>query len=121
MQGDRGERPGHRPWMDVEVDTDIGSPPYQAWAELLYGFEDAKWWLDLGDLLAGRPGWHVDLNATGGRLTLLWSFGAFGSSLYNVTAVGPGEFDVFDYDAETNHLITGVDDLRGSTRTRPPR
>lgn len=91
----------------------LGSPEYRAFVEALYGFEEVEWWLELGDLLAGRPGWHVDFCNTEDGAELLWSFGSFGSSLFNVTPVGAGEFSLFDYEVDENHLIAGIDSLRG--------
>ncbi|HEU0131893.1 MAG TPA: hypothetical protein VFQ85_12965 [Mycobacteriales bacterium] len=115
------EQRGRRPSNDVEIGFDIGSPLYWAWVEKLYGFDQVEWWLELGDLLAGRPGWHVDIDTSGGRLGLLWSFGSFGRSLFNVTAVGLGEFSLFDYAADENHFIVGVDALRGWLEDNEPR
>lgn len=106
------DQPQHRPSMNVDIDFEIGTPLYRSWVDALYGFEAVEPWLELGDLLAGRPGWHVDIDASGGGLGLLWSFGSFGRSLFNVTAVGHGEFSLFDYAADESHLLAGIDAVR---------
>lgn len=90
------------PSSSVEVTVDMGHPNYWAVANAFHGHTNTQWWLDLGDLLGGRPGWHCELTGEG----LLWSFGPFGSSLFNVGApededdYAAGRYMLYDYEAD---------------------
>ncbi|MFK5243149.1 hypothetical protein ACI3PF_20775, partial [Lactococcus lactis] len=75
----------HGPAWDVDVTIEAGRPTYVNFAAEIYGWETQEWWEELGNLLGGRPGWRCTFGAEG----LMWSFGAGGSSLFNITA--PGE------------------------------
>ncbi|MEG3093483.1 hypothetical protein [Sphingomonas sp. PB1R3] len=100
----RPRRPRGPAW-DVEVKVDVGTPTYIILAEQMYGWDAKDWWEDLGDLLGGRPGWHCDFTGE----ALLWSFGPFGSSLFNVSPpddagdYGVGAYELFDYEADETH------------------
>ena len=86
---------------------------YSNVAESLTGHVSVQWWERLGDLLHGRPGWHCDLTSEG----LLWSYGALGASLFNISAPEDsedfkrGRYEVFDFDEDESHTFT-LDELR---------
>lgn len=55
-------------------------------------------WQELGDLLAGRSGWHFDIVSTsGGQREALWSLGTFGAALLNIGLDEQAQFRCFDY------------------------
>src|SRR4051812_39323296 len=70
------------PSWNVEVGIGTGTPQYLTFVWAIYGHDAGPWWEALGDLLGGRPGWHCDFTNQG----LLWSYGALGSSLFNISA-----------------------------------
>jgi len=66
-------------------------------------------WQELGDLLAGREGWHCDVVNS---VELMWSFGTFRGSLLNIQVLKNGQFGCFDYSEDENQsfeLIADVD------------
>jgi hypothetical protein len=103
-----------RPSWEVDVELEFGHPSYVHLAEWLhYPVDAGPWWEQLGDLLGGRPGWHCELTSEG----LMWSFGALGSSLFNVSWHGEGDevptgYELFDYDADETLSFGSVDELR---------
>lgn len=72
----------------------MGSPNYLAVASAFHGHHSTKWWLALGDLLGGRPGWRCELTDEG----LIWLFGPLGTGLFVVSA--PFHEDPADVDAD---------------------
>jgi len=108
------------PAWNVEVGIETGTPQYLTFVETIYGHGAGPWWVALGDLLGGRPGWHCDFTSSG----LLWSYGALGSSLFNISAPDTpedpdepsdyetGKYILFDYDADIEHGFFSIDDLR---------
>lgn len=97
----------------VRVKLGFGSPEYIVTACTWHGWELKEWFLEIGDLLAGRSGWHCELTAEG----VLWSFGPFGASLFNISppkdAEAPvGRFALFDYDADESIYFEAVQELR---------
>ena len=109
------------PSNKVEVGIDLGDPQYLRVAEWLHGQYTLEWWQELGDLLGGRPGWRCDLTSEG----LLWSFGASGSSLFNITlprtdadtedvnedGVAPDGYNVYDYEADAMVPFGNISEL----------
>jgi len=119
-EGDGGSDagdPAHGPAWDVEVTIDMGRPTYANLASRLYGPETEAWWVALGDLLGGRPGWHCEFTQLTDHNGLLWSFGAFGSSLFNISAPrDPGDFasgalEIYDFEGDTTYRFAGTDEL----------
>lgn len=105
------ERKPAGPAWNVEIEFSLGHPNYVNLVQSMYGPDSLDWWEELGDLLGGRSGWHCDFTSEG----LLWSFGAMGSSLFNVspvTAESVAEddeaepyvwnrgYELFDYEAD---------------------
>lgn len=83
------------PSDQVEVTLDVGDPAYPSLVESLYGSDPVAvdWWIDLGDLLGGRPGWRCCLGDGG----ITWRFGPLDTSLFSISA--PDEEDDESYDA----------------------
>jgi predicted RNase H-like HicB family nuclease len=101
------------PHWNVEVDLALGSPEYLMVAEWIHGHDNETWFVALGDLLGGRPGWHCDLTREG----ILWSYGALGASLFNISpptsdAAPDHRFSVFDYEQDETFEFAGTDALR---------
>lgn len=99
----------------VRVHLAMGSPEYVVTATSLHGWEYNDWFEEIGNFLAARPGWHCDLTSDSG---ILWSFGAFGASLFNISppesaSTVTGRFSLFDYDADEVLAFNTIDELRG--------
>ncbi len=66
-------------------------------------------WRELGDLLAGRAGWHFDIVNKGGAVPeALWSLGLFGESRLNVRVTDAGWFECFDYDGDRTDVCSTI-------------
>ncbi|GAA1692395.1 hypothetical protein GCM10009808_06880 [Microbacterium sediminicola] len=101
------------PHTRVEIELNLGSPEYVVTATSLYGDDSSPWWESLGNLLYGRPGWYCELANTDGGAELMWSFGALGSSLFNISLTDdPTSFQLFDYAADECVLLSSIDELR---------
>ena len=69
-------------------------------------------WQELGDLLAGRSGWHFDIVSTsGGQREALWSLGTFGASLLNIGLDAQARFRCFDYLEDQSQDCSSVADV----------
>lgn len=95
----------------VKVELNVGEPTYLKLAGLLYGENTEEWWKDIGDLLYGRPGWYCEIALTPG-MELIWSYGAVGSSLFNVSYEDVSGYSLFDWDADSTKKFQTVDELR---------
>lgn len=95
----------------VEVELNVGDPAYLHLAVMVYGEETEYWWKELGDLLYGRPGWYCELTSDPDA-RLMWSFGAVGSSLFNITYNGEPGYSLYDYYADTTTLFPAITALR---------
>jgi len=62
-------------------------------------------WRALGDLLAGRPGWHFDVVNDG---EALWSLGLLGESRLNIRVTEDGGYHCYDYGADHAVVIYGI-------------
>lgn len=101
------------PHTQVEVELNLGSPEYIVTATTLYPDDSGPWWESLGNLLYGRPGWYCEIANTNEGTELMWSFGALGSSLFNITWSGdPGQYRLFDYEADNVIVLHSTDELR---------
>lgn len=117
------------PSWNVEVGIGTGTPQYLTFVWAIYGHDAGPWWEALGDLLGGRPGWHCDFTNQG----LLWSYGALGSSLFNISAPSApddssepsdyqsGTYVLFDYDADVEHGFSDLAELRAWLEQNEPR
>jgi hypothetical protein len=114
------------PSSKVEVGIDLGDPQYVSVAEWVHGDLSGPWWRELGDLLGGRPGWRCDLTSEG----LLWSFGASGSSLFNISfppvehdaadAI-PAGYDLYDWEADETVSFSNTRELLAWLEANEPR
>lgn len=95
----------------VNVELNVGEPKYLSLAALLYGEDTEEWWKNLGDLLYGRPGWYCEIALTPG-MELMWSYGALGSSLFNISYQDEAGYALFDWEADTTKKFQTVDELR---------
>lgn len=69
-------------------------------------------WRELGDLLAGRAGWHFDIvNAGAAAPEALWSLGLFGASRLNIHVNDVGWFECFDYDEDRTDVCATIADV----------
>ncbi|MGC5224476.1 type II toxin-antitoxin system HicB family antitoxin [Micromonospora sp. DT81.3] len=101
------------PSSRVEIEINLGSPDYIAAATSFYGEHTEQWWKRLGDLLGDRPGWKCEIANTGSQIELMWSFGALGSSLFNVSREEDGEgYHLFDYEADKVIVFGALEELR---------
>lgn len=109
-------------WL-VSVELNLGEPTYLHAAALFHGGDEAteRWWKDLGDLLYGRPGWHCEItNATSGP-AMIWSFGAVGTSLFNLAYEGRADYAVFDWETDATIRFGGVTELQDWLEANEPR
>lgn len=101
------------PHTQVEIELNLGSPEYIVTATTLYPDDSGPWWESLGNLLYGRPGWCCEIVNTDGGTELMWSFGALGSSLFDITwADDLATYRLFDYDADEVVVFYSIDALR---------
>ena len=101
------------PHTRVEIELNLGSPEYIVTATSVHGDDSGPWWESLGNLLYGRPGWYCELANTDGGTELMWSFGALGSSLFNINwTADPSIFQLFDYEADESVSLSSIDELR---------
>ncbi|WP_267419512.1 MULTISPECIES: hypothetical protein [unclassified Curtobacterium] len=83
----------------VKIELNLGSPAYLAAANQFSEPYCEAWWAALGDALYGRPGWYCELVITDTGTSLLWSFGALGTSLFNIGWEGDADsITLFDYE-----------------------
>jgi hypothetical protein len=75
-------------------------------------------WQSLGDALAHRAGWHVDLDVTDADAPLLWSLGIFDASRLNIHVTRDGDYSCFDYDADTSVALSALPDVEDWLSTR---
>lgn len=69
-------------------------------------------WRDLGDHLAHRPGWYFTVGPVPGEgTTAIWNLGAFGASLLVISVQPDGQYDCFDYEEDSNTVITDLADV----------
>lgn len=95
----------------VKVELNFGEPTYLRLAARLYGEDTEEWWKDLGDLLYGRPGWYCEITSTP-EMELIWSYGAVGSSLFNISYDDEPGYALFDWEADSTRKFQTVDELR---------
>ncbi|NHE67799.1 hypothetical protein G9U53_26195 [Rhodococcus sp. D-46] len=100
------------PFSLVNVELNLGDSTYLSLAAILYGADTQQWWKDLGDLLYGRPGWYCEITNTDNRMHMMWSFGAVGSSLFNISLENEPGYSLFDWDADTTLPFTTINQLR---------
>lgn len=93
----------------VRVDLNPGEPVYLRLAIGMYGDGAGRWWKDLGDLLYGRAGWYCEID---GEMAMIWSFGAVGSSLFNISYDGGPGYTVFDFEADSDAVFPTIVELR---------
>lgn len=63
-------------------------------------------WRELGDLLAGRSGWHFDVINIRSRPEVLWGLGTFGASILSIYVDEQARFVCFDDEQErTDHCL----------------
>lgn len=65
-------------------------------------------WRALGDLLAGRSGWHFDVVNLGFQPEVLWSLGTFGASLLNIQVDQESRFVCFDYEEDRTDCCSDI-------------
>lgn len=100
------------PHTQVEIELNFGSPGYIVTATSLYGDDSGPWWESLGNLLYGRPGWYCELANTSDGPKLMWSFGALGTSLFNIVLRDDlTDFDLFDYEADQSVSFESIEQL----------
>jgi hypothetical protein len=82
------------------------------------GPERREAWLDLGDQLAYRPGWHFDLVNDGEPL---WSLGILGESRLNIHVNPEGKYSCYDHDEDTEVVCTSIPEVEGWLSNREDR
>src|ERR1700693_3294243 len=63
-------------------------------------------WIELGDLLAFRAGWHCDVINYG---ELLWNFGTFNGSILSIQVLNDGKFRCFEYYQDESQDLENID------------
>ncbi|MGC1238069.1 MAG: hypothetical protein WA860_04690 [Acidimicrobiales bacterium] len=71
------------------------------------GFELEIKWIQLANLLVGRPGWHFDVANHG---MALWNLGDFGSSNLNIS-VTPEGFNCYNYLADDSVVLPEIEQV----------
>ncbi len=75
-------------------------------------------WLDLGDQLAHRPGWHFDVVNDGQPL---WSLGILGVSRLNIHVNQDGRYSCYDHDEDAEAICTSIPEVEEWLSTREDR
>ncbi len=106
-----------RPYTSVRVGLD--NSDYLNICDMYGGGpERREAWLDLGDQLAHRPGWHFDVVNNG---ELLWSLGILGESRLNIHVSPEGMYSCYDYDEDTEAICASIPEVEEWLSTREDR
>ncbi|MEU9191125.1 hypothetical protein AB0D14_42870 [Streptomyces sp. NPDC048484] len=96
------ENPAYRVIQTKFINND-----YEAICEAFGGgFENLPAWRTLGNLLAGRAGWHFDLNLHNAEP--IWSLGTFGESLLLIHVNDLCQYHCYDHRADDDTTTTDV-------------
>lgn len=105
------------PHMTVEVGFDWDY--LRACERFGGGFALREKWEELANILAHRPGWHFDVVNDG---EALWSLGAFGGSLVNISITRTGKFGCYDHEHEReSEDLDTIEEVEAWLRPREER